>query len=99
MPVLSTRAVEGHLDYPEGLNIGYRAWLRAGSSACPFGHGLGYTMWRDNGSRRASGGARQGGRQRHVRVRNTERRQGTEVVQVSLSRPGDRADRSLGGCV
>lgn len=34
------------LDYTEGVDIGYRGWLRAGKTpARPFGFGLGWTRW------------------------------------------------------
>ncbi|MFF6998201.1 glycoside hydrolase family 3 C-terminal domain-containing protein [Streptomyces sp. NPDC008313] len=49
-PVLSTRPERGVLEYSEGLHIGYRGWLRAGSRpAYWFGHGLGYTAWEYDG--------------------------------------------------
>src|SRR5205807_8019795 len=45
-PVSVTDPVDGKLAYAEGIHLGYRAWLRAGSDpAYPFGHGLGYTTW------------------------------------------------------
>ena len=46
VPVLDTRPVDNLLPYEEGVHVGYRAWLRAGTEpAYPFGHGLGYTTW------------------------------------------------------
>jgi beta-glucosidase len=95
-PVLSTVPVDGVLHYAEGPNIGYRAW--AGSDVAPaywFGHGLGYTTWSyDN----VIAPARVAQGQRfavYVRVTNTGRRAGREVVQVYLSRPGSDVDRPL----
>jgi beta-glucosidase len=93
-PVLSTRPVGGHLDYAEGLHIGYRAWLRAGTSpAYPFGHGLGYTTWRYEAVE-APATARAGHEVNlRVRIRTTGRRRGKEVVQAYLSRPESTVER------
>ncbi|WP_150309202.1 beta-glucosidase family protein [Planctomonas psychrotolerans] len=44
VPVFETTPTDGVLEYTEGIHIGYRAWLRAGTEpAYWFGHGLGYT--------------------------------------------------------
>lgn len=78
------------LEYPEGIHVGYRGWLRGGATpAAPFGHGLGWTDWRyeslappavtDDGDLRVA-----------VRLTNTGRRAGTEVVQCYLE-PVDTA--------
>ncbi len=101
-PVSRTRPENGVLDYTEGLHIGYRAWLRTGREpAYWFGHGLGYTTWayEDLTVRAAEPdeatlqeGAPAPCRVR-VRVRNTGRRRGREVVQVYLARPASRLDR------
>ncbi len=47
VPVLNcTPDANGQLVYEEGIHVGYRAWLKAGSEpAYPFGYGLGYTDW------------------------------------------------------
>ncbi|MFS1297683.1 glycoside hydrolase family 3 C-terminal domain-containing protein [Streptosporangium longisporum] len=86
--LVSTVPRDGTLPYTEGLDIGHRAWLRR--SAPPaywFGHGLGYTSWSYEGLSvpwNALPGAPVPVR---VRLRNTGRRAGREVVQVYLSRP------------
>ncbi|WP_291411222.1 glycoside hydrolase family 3 C-terminal domain-containing protein [Actinophytocola sp.] len=85
VPVLDTRPVDGVLRYAEGLDIGYRAWLGAGSPpAYWFGHGLGYTTWsyEDISVSEPDGHACSV----RIRVRNTGSRPGREVVQVYLSR-------------
>jgi beta-glucosidase len=100
-PVLTTAPVDGVLDYAEGRDIGYRAW--AASDVAPaywFGHGLGYTSWAyENVIAPATVSAGQRFAV-YVRVRNTGRRAGREVVQVYLSRPGSdvtRPNRWLAG--
>ena len=41
-----SRPTDGRLDYTEGLDIGHRAYVAAGTEpAFWFGHGLGYTTW------------------------------------------------------
>ncbi|MFB9903151.1 glycoside hydrolase family 3 C-terminal domain-containing protein [Allokutzneria oryzae] len=78
----SVTPVRGRLDYTEGLDIGHRAWLRAGKEpAYWFGHGLGYTTWE------YSEVLVESGNRVRVRLRNTGERAGREVVQVYLARP------------
>ncbi|MET9227821.1 glycoside hydrolase family 3 C-terminal domain-containing protein [Lentzea sp. NPDC003310] len=87
VPVANFLPVEGAVDYDEGLDIGYRAW--AAHDAEPaywFGHGLGYTTWDYEEARVEHDVVR-------VRLRNTGRRRGREVVQVYLSRPGSAVPR------
>ncbi|MBC9718759.1 glycoside hydrolase family 3 protein [Streptomyces sp. TRM66268-LWL] len=89
-PVSRTRPVAGRLDYAEGLHIGYRAWVRRGRRAPAywFGHGLGYTTW--SYEEVTGPTAVRAGEDFvvTVRVRNTGSREGREVVQVYLARPG-----------
>ncbi|MFF3485675.1 beta-glucosidase [Streptomyces sp. NPDC002701] len=92
-PVTTTRPEEGVLRYGEGLHIGHRAWLRAGRRpAYWFGHGLGYTTWAYRAAA-VSAPAQGGVRTVSVRVRNTGRRRGREVVQVYLARPASAVER------
>ncbi|WP_031033919.1 glycoside hydrolase family 3 protein [Streptomyces sp. NRRL F-5650] len=95
-PVTRTRPVGGRLDYAEGLHIGHRAWLRAGSGpAYWFGHGLGYTTWEytavDVPARVVTGEPFTV----RVTVRNTGVRAGREVVQVYLARPDSAVERPV----
>ncbi|MFI0966238.1 glycoside hydrolase family 3 C-terminal domain-containing protein [Streptomyces sp. NPDC021080] len=100
-PVTRTRPEGGHLDYTEGLHIGYRAWARHDRApAYWFGHGLGYTTWTYEGL--AVPGDIVAGEPFavQVEVRNTGPRRGREVVQVYLAGPPgppDRPERWLAG--
>jgi beta-glucosidase len=96
-PAMSVTPVAGVLDYTEGLDIGYGGWLRSGAEpAYWFGHGLGYTTWRYERVRVPASVS--GDFDVRVRVRNTGRRPGREVVQVYLSRSdGDHPVRRLAG--
>ncbi|WP_406238723.1 beta-glucosidase [Nocardia sp. NBC_01009] len=89
VPVLDTTPVDGVLDYTEGIHIGYRAWLRAGTQpAYPFGHGLGYTTWTTNDLVVE-------GRTVSVTVTNTGVRPGKQVIQAYLARPNSAIDRPV----
>ncbi|WP_280436216.1 beta-glucosidase family protein [Nocardia carnea] len=87
VPVLNTTPVHGVLDYSEGIHVGYRAWLRAGTEpAYPFGHGLGYTTWSTDDLVAAD-------RTVSLTVTNTGDRRGKHVVQAYLSRPDSTVAR------
>jgi beta-glucosidase len=93
VPILDTQPVDGWLHYSEGLNIGYRAWLRSKAQpAFAFGHGLGYTTWEYVAAEATTA---DGGPAVRVRLRNTGRRPGREVVQLYLSRPGSSIERPV----
>jgi beta-glucosidase len=77
---LPVEPVDGILRYSEELAIGYRAGLDA---LFPFGHGLGYTSWGYSDLAISD-------RQIMLTLRNTGDRVGREVVQVYLSRDGQR---------
>jgi beta-glucosidase len=98
VPVLDTQPVDGVLHYAEGLHIGYRAWLKAGTTpAYPFGHGLGYAAWEYVA---ASAVELDGGPAIRVRLRNAGDRASREIVQLYLSRPEssiERPERWLAG--
>ncbi|WP_432051600.1 beta-glucosidase [Streptomyces xiamenensis] len=89
VPVLDTTPRDGALPYTEGIHLGYRAWLKAGTEpAYPFGFGLGYTDWELTG-------AHAEGTELTATVRNTGARAGKTVVQVYLSRPESAVDRPV----
>lgn len=92
VPVLNcTPDDAGRLSYDEGINVGYRAWLKRGlTPAYPFGHGLSYTTWEVDGVAVDSEGedliVRAG-------VANTGERAGKQVVQVYASRSASAVER------
>lgn len=87
VPVTEVIPTGGVLSYREGIHIGYRAWLRAGTEpAFPFGHGLGYTTW-------SWGAMLRDGDVVEVTVQNTGDRAGKQVVQVYAERPGSAIER------
>ncbi|WP_326656129.1 glycoside hydrolase family 3 C-terminal domain-containing protein [Streptomyces sp. NBC_00385] len=95
VPVLGTApAPDGRLRYEEGLHIGYAAWLRSGAvPAYWFGHGLGYTSW-EYEDLTAPATVRAGDAfDVRVRVRNSGRRRGREVVQLYVARNGSAVER------
>ncbi|WP_433675061.1 glycoside hydrolase family 3 protein [Microbacterium gorillae] len=89
VPVSDVTPVDGRLHYDEGINIGYRAWLKnAAEPAFPFGHGLGYTQWSWDAARRT-------GDTVEATVTNTGERTGKQVVQVYAERTDSRVDRPV----
>lgn len=99
VPVINvTPAADGTLTYDEGIHIGYRAWLRAGTTpAYEFGYGLGYTDWTLD-SADAPGEAAPGAVVPvTVTLTNTgaRARAGKNVVQVYAERPGSAVDRPV----
>lgn len=93
VPVLDTRPVDGRLEYTEGLEIGYRAWLRAETApAFPFGHGGGYTTWTYLDAEPQMAGSSPA---IWVSLRNSGARPGREVVQLYLARPDSSVERPL----
>jgi beta-glucosidase len=94
VPVLSTRPVDGVLDYAEGVHVGHRGWLRAGREpAYPFGHGMGYTTWSFDDLVVPESIGTGEPLPVTVTVTNTGARAGKQVVQVYLSRPETEIDR------
>ncbi|PZE36835.1 glycosyl hydrolase [Curtobacterium sp. MCSS17_006] len=96
VPVLDVTPVDGKVAYDEGVHVGYRAWLRAGTEpAYPFGHGLGYTTWSIDGVS-ATPTVREGDAVIvTATVANTGDRAGKHVVQVYASRGESTVDRPV----
>ncbi|MFG1911248.1 glycoside hydrolase family 3 protein [Kribbella sp. NPDC048928] len=90
VPVIDVTPENGVVRYDEGIHIGYRAWLKAGTDpAYAFGHGLGYTTW-DLSDLRANDPSSVA-----LTVRNTGERTGKHVVQVYAERPDSAVDRPV----
>ncbi|GAB2650172.1 glycoside hydrolase family 3 protein [Kribbella swartbergensis] len=90
VPVMDVTSRDGIVRYDEGIHIGYRAWLRAGTEpAFEFGHGLGYTTWELTDLRAIDPSSVA------LTVRNTGGRAGKHVVQVYAERPETTVDRPV----
>jgi beta-glucosidase len=90
VPVLGVTPTDGRLGYSEGLHIGHRAYLRAGTEpAFWFGHGLGYTTWQYESIEATDATTAT------VRLSNTGDRAGKQVVQVYASRPDSGVERPV----
>ncbi len=90
VPVIDVTPRDGVVRYDEGVHIGYRAWLRAGTEpAFGFGHGLGYTTW-ELSDLRANDPTSVA-----LTVRNTGERAGKHVIQVYAERPESTVDRPV----
>jgi len=88
-PVTEVTPTDGVLTYDEGIHIGYRAWLNAGTApAFAFGHGLGYTSWSWDAAQ-----ADDDGYAVTVTVTNTGDRPGKQVVQVYAERADSAVER------
>ncbi|MEV0283012.1 glycoside hydrolase family 3 C-terminal domain-containing protein [Kribbella sp. NPDC050820] len=88
VPVIDVTPRDGVVRYDEGIHIGYRAWLRAGTQpAYEFGHGLGYTSWQLSDLRAVDPSSVA------MTVHNTGDRSGKHVVQVYAERPESTVDR------
>ncbi len=91
VPVTDVTPTDGTLTYEEGIHIGYRAWLNAGTApAFAFGHGLGYTSWSWD-----SAVADDDGYAVAVTVTNAGDRAGKQVVQVYAERAASAVERPV----
>ncbi|MGO4783531.1 beta-glucosidase [Cryobacterium sp. W22_MBD10_FK3] len=96
VPVLDVTPVNGVLRYDEGIHIGYRAWLKAGTEpAYEFGFGLGYTEWELGEPTIAPTVSAGTDGWLSLSVTNTGDRAGKQVVQVYLSRADSAIDRPV----
>jgi beta-glucosidase len=77
--------------YTEALLVGYRFFDARGQKPLfPFGHGLSYTSWSLNRLKVSKGG--QGRVRATVKVRNTGRRAGAQVVQLYVGYPSNAGE-------
>jgi beta-glucosidase len=87
----------GQVNYAEGIYVGYRSFDKKNIAPLfPFGHGLSYTTFRiDNlklsAPRLAPGSAFSA----NVRVTNTGKRAGAEVVQLYVRDPKPKTDKAV----
>lgn len=97
VPVINvTPDADGKLTYDEGIHIGYRAWLKAGTSpAYEFGYGLGYTDWTLDTADAPTTAAPGVVVPLAVTLTNTGTRPGKNVVQVYAEKPGSAVDRPV----
>jgi len=97
VPVLDVTPDNGIVRYDEGIHIGYRAWLKAGTEpAYEFGHGLGYTAWSLDGvTVDETALPAVGATTVSVTLTNTGERAGKQVVQVYASRADSTIDRPV----
>jgi beta-glucosidase len=97
VPVINvTPEADGTLTYDEGIHIGYRAWLKAGTQpAYEFGFGLGYTDWALDGVSVPGSAAPGTVVPITVTLTNSGARSGKNVVQVYAEKPGSAVDRPV----
>ncbi|HEX7490222.1 MAG TPA: glycoside hydrolase family 3 C-terminal domain-containing protein [Candidatus Limnocylindrales bacterium] len=83
----TTPGPDERLVYSEGVNVGYRGFDAAGiEPRFAFGHGLGYTTFKFESLTLASDGLADGEPlELRVKLRNTGKRPGKEVVQVYIA--------------
>lgn len=92
VPISDTNPIDGVLAYSEGLNIGYRAWAKAGTApAYHFGFGLGYTKFELLNLDVSMTGLN--GATVSLDLVNTGDRDGSEVVQVYLRKTDSKVSR------
>ena len=97
LPVINcTPDANNEVEYTEGIHIGYKAWLKAGTKPLyAFGHGLGYTSWSLNGVSGSGSVAAGADYTFEVSVTNTGTRAGKHVVQAYLSRGNSAIERPV----
>lgn len=83
--------------YEEGIYVGYRAFdKRRIAPLFPFGHGLSYTTFKLSNLKLSSPTLAPGGRlMAQVRVTNTGKRAGAQVVQLYVRDPNPRIDKPI----
>jgi beta-glucosidase len=97
VPVIDVTPVDGVVRYDEGIHIGYRAWLKAGTTpAFEFGYGQGYTTWTmADASLSEFSDTEVSTATLTVTATNTGERAGKHVVQVYAERAASAVDRPV----
>ncbi|RYG73242.1 hypothetical protein EON80_03430, partial [bacterium] len=87
----------GQVTYAEGIYVGYRSFDKKNIAPLfPFGHGLSYTNFRiDNLKLSSPTLAANGSLTANVRVTNTGKRAGAEVVQLYVRDPQPKTDKAV----
>ncbi len=87
----------GEVRYDEGIYVGYRAFDKRGIAPLfPFGYGLSYTTFRiDDLKLSAPTMAANGTLSATVRVTNTGKRAGAQVVQLYIHDPAPKTDKAV----
>jgi beta-glucosidase len=95
VPVINCQHDENNqIFYSEGIHIGYRAWLKAGTKpAYPFGYGLSYTSFDISDFKAPASVAAGVDFEVTAKVTNTGARSGKHVVQVYAQRSDSAIDR------
>jgi beta-glucosidase len=86
-----------HVDYKEGIYVGYRHFDKAKIAPYfPFGHGLSYTSFQYSGLKLSEASLTpQGKTTVSVKVTNTGKRAGAEVVQLYVHDPKPKVDKAI----
>ncbi|OLV19036.1 glycoside hydrolase family 3 C-terminal domain-containing protein [Deinococcus marmoris] len=96
-PDLQYPGVDGHVEYKEGLFIGYRHVDHAGTQPLfPFGFGLSYSSFELSDARLSAAEIEPGGQiSVQLQVRNTGERAGQQVVQLYVRDAEARVERPI----
>jgi len=97
LPVINcTPDANNEVEYTEGIHIGYKAWLKAGTQPLyAFGHGLGYTSFSLSNLSGAASVAGGSDYSLTVDVTNTGSRSGKFVAQAYASRSNSAIERPV----
>jgi len=94
LPVRDVTPVNGILEYKEGSDIGYRAWIKSGNKpSYAFGYGLGYTTWK----KEMLSNQWKNGLELEISLRNSGSRSGSDVVQIYGAPDSDVNNKKLLG--
>ena len=96
LPVRDVTPVNGILEYKEGSDIGYRAWIKSGNKpSYAFGYGLGYTTWKKELLSITENVAAGNDVTLEVSIRNIGDRNGSDVIQIYGAPESDPKSKKL----